>query len=820
MSAGVDALERWFAERGWRPFGFQREVWRAWSEGESGLLHVPTGLGKTVAAAGGPLGAAVEAPEDDASGLRLLWITPLRALARDTETALSELTAGLGLDWRVERRTGDTAAALKRRQKTHPPEVLITTPESLSLLLTETRHPRIFAALDTVVVDEWHELLGSKRGVQCELGLARLRTLRPDLRTWGLSATLQNLHEAQNTLLGPGAGGRLVGAGDDVPSGAIELRTVLPDPAGPDRFPWAGHLGLRLLEPVLAELDAPGTALLFTNTRSQAELWHRAIVEARPDWADDVLLHHGSLAREARTAAEERLRLGTARCVVCTSTLDLGVDFSPVDRVIQVGSPKGVARLLQRAGRSGHRPGGVRRIVCVPTHALEIVEFAAARTSIEAGSVEPRHPLVGALDVLCQHLVTRALGGGFTRAEIAAEVRSTRAYRDLADSALDWCLDFVTRGGATLEAYPRYHRVVRAGDRFVVESRSVARRHRMSVGTITDDGQMQVRFLKGGRLGRVEERFVSRLSPGDRFLFAGRELELVRTRDMVAWVRLAKGRKARRPVPRWAGGRMPLSTHLAEAVAAALSGSGSQHTPEMAAVAPLLEVQARWSRLPGHAHLLGERHRTREGHHLFLFPFLGRAAHEGLAALVAWRLSQRAPRTASVSANDYGFEIVSPDPLPDDPGEWVPLWSPDRLIDDLHACMNATELARRRFRDVARVSGLVFQGPPGRPKSARQLQASAGLIYDVLARWDPENLLLQQAHREVLDHELEVRRLREGLERMTALPPVFTTPPRLTPLAFPIWAERMQAQVSTESWVDRVRRVAGRLEKAAGTAGA
>jgi ATP-dependent Lhr-like helicase len=588
---------------------------------------------------------------------------------------------------------------------------------------------------------------------------------------------------------------------------------VIPD--DPERFPWAGHLGLRLLDPVLEHLDAPGTALLFTNTRAQAELWHRAILDARPEWADGLHLHHGSLAREERRGAEGALADGSARCVVCTSTLDLGVDFSPVDRVIQVGSPRGVGRLLQRAGRSGHRPGGTRDIVCVPTHALELVEFAAAREAIDRGSVEPRPPLRRPLDVLVQHLVTRALGGGFTRDEIAAEVRATAAFEELSDVALDWCLDFVCRGGSALHAYPRYHRVEEVDGHFTVASRDVARRHKMSVGTITDDGQIEVRFLKGGRLGRVEESFISRLSPGDHFLFAGRTLRLVRVRDMVAWVRRSGRTAAKGTVPRWGGGRLPLSTHLAEAVSAALAGGPGADAPELTSIDPLLTLQRRWSALPEPGRLLAERHRTREGHHLFVFPFLGRLAHDGLATLVAHRLARQSPRTISVSANDYGFEILSPDPLPEDEAVWRAAWSPADLVPDLRASLNATELARRRFREVARVSGLVFQGPPGRGGSTRALQASAGLIYDVLARWDPENLLLEQAHREVLEAELEVRRLKEGLERMSAQVPRWTAPPRLTPLAFPIWAERMQAQVSTESWTDRVRRMAGRLERAA-----
>ncbi|NNK61970.1 MAG: ligase-associated DNA damage response DEXH box helicase [Gemmatimonadetes bacterium] len=813
-ATGEAALHAWFADRGWSPFRYQETVWAAQRSGSDGLIHVPTGVGKTLAAIGGPVVGALEAAEGRPTGLRVLWVTPLRALARDTETALTELMDGLGLAWRVQRRTGDTSSSVRARQRRSPPQVLITTPESLSILLTDPDHPRFFSRLDTVVVDEWHELLGTKRGVQTELGLSRLRAIRPELRTWGLSATLENLDEALGVLTGPDREGTIVGPSDDVPTGGFRLDTVLPDDL--ERFPWSGHLGLRLLDPVLDHLDSPGTTLLFTNTRAQAELWHRAVVDARPEWADTVLLHHGSLARAERERAETALREGSARCVVCTSTLDLGVDFSPVDRVVQVGSPRGIGRLLQRAGRSGHRPGGTRDLLCVPTNALELVEFAAAREAVTAGAIEPRPPLEAPLDLLAQHLVTRAMGGGFRRDEIAAEVRSTAAYRDLSDTALDWCLDFVRRGGSALHAYPRYHRVVEVDGRYEVASKDVARRHRMSVGTITDDGQIQVRFMKGRRLGRVEETFVSRLAPGDHFLFAGRMLQLVRVRDMVAWVRRSRRKAARGAVPRWSGGRLPLSTHLATAVSDTLSGRLGEAAPEMATLQPLLEIQERWSALPRPGRLLVERHRTREGHHLFVFPFLGRASHDGLAALVAHRLARLEPRTVSVSSNDYGFEILSPEPLPDDEGTWRRLWSPEALVDDLRACLNATELARRRFREVARVSGLVFQGPPGRSSSVRALQASAGLIFDVLARWDPDNLLLEQAHREVLETELEVRRLRDGLERMSDLEPMWTHPPRLTPLAFPIWAERMQAQVSTESWVDRVRRMAGRLERAAG----
>jgi len=584
-------------------------------------------------------------------------------------------------------------------------------------------------------------------------------------------------------------------------------------PRKDDRFPWAGHLGLSLLDPVLEILEPPGTSLLFTNTRSQAELWHQAILDARPAWEDQVSLHHGSLDRKLRRAAEEGLADGSLRAVVSTSSLDLGVDFGPVDRVLQVGGPKGVGRLLQRAGRSGHTPDGRSRIYCVPTHALEMAEFAAARWAMDDGRVEPRRPVTDALDVLVQHLVTVAMGGGFPEAQLLAEVRSTRAFRELDDESWAWCLDFASRGGDALKAYPRYSRIRQVDGRWTgPESRKIARNHRMAVGTITDDGAMQVKYLKGKTLGTIEESFIARMSPGDSFIFAGRRLQLVRTRGMVAYVKRG-GRKRKGSVPRWMGGRMPLSTELGDALLQALAGGIP--AAELDALADLLEIQDRWSALPQPDRLLVERIDSREGHHLFLFPFLGRRVHDGLGALLAWRLSRLEPRTVHISANDYGIELLSPDPFPELADTWPALLDPDAVAKDLEQSLNRAELGKRHFREVARISGLVHTGYPGRSKSARQLQASSGLIHDVLERYDPDNLLLHQTRREVLEREIERDRLQEGLERMAGLERTETTPPRLTPLAFPIWAERIQAQVTSESWKDRVARMVVRLEKAA-----
>ena len=818
MSEGLRRIERWFGDRGWTPFAYQREVWAAWRAGEDGLVHVDTGMGKTLAAAGGPVSRALDrcldhgagdgVPED--AGLRLLWITPLRALARDTVRSVGDFLDGVGLPWRVGLRTGDVSSTVKARQRTSPPQVLVTTPESLSLLLSYPESARLFGGLEGVVVDEWHELLGSKRGTQTELGLASLRTLRPELRCWALSATLGNLDHAREVFLGPAAGGRIFPG----PSGGpLVVETLIPDEVV--RFPWSGHLGLRLLPRVVGRLEEGGSTLLFTNTRAQAELWHEALLEARPDWRDEIAIHHGSLSREARRRAEAGLAEGTLRCVVSTSSLDLGVDFQPVDRVVQIGSPKGVGRLLQRAGRSGHRPGVERRVICVPTHALELLEFAAARAAVAARDIEPREAPEKPLDVLAQHVVTRSLAGGVSERELYREARSTWSYRALSRDEWRWVLDFVVRGGSTLDAYPRYRRVAIDDEgRLRPAGRTVARSHRQAVGTITDDGALEVRYLKGARLGTVEESFLSRLRPGDRFLFAGRTVELVRIRDMVAWVRLAR-RSGKTTVPRWAGGRLPLSSHLARWVLAGLAGDDRVTGPELESLAPLLALQCSRSSLPGPDRLVIERIRTREGHHVFLFPFLGRLAHEGLGALLAWRMSRVEPRTVGIALNDYGLELLSPTPLPEAPSDWMDLLTPDSLGEDLRRSLNAAELGRRRFREIARVSGLVHPGPPGRPRSARNLQASSGLLYDVLAKYDPDNLLLTQAHREVLERELEVGRLRRALTVLADRDLVVAEPPGLTPLAFPIWAERLQAQVSSESWVDRVTRMARSLEAAA-----
>ncbi len=789
--------------------------------GESGLLHAPTGTGKTFAAWLGAVArlttqATGPRPESasEPGGVRVVWITPLRALSADTAAAIAEplepmrpLTAGIS----VGIRTGDTSQADRRRLSDNWPTALVTTPETLSILLSlETAH-EIFAALDTVVVDEWHELLSTKRGVQTELALARLRALRPGLVTWGLSATLANLAEATAALVGRAAAGtaRLVSAA--IPR-KLGIDTLIPEPM--ERFPWAGHMGMRLLPQVLAALDRAETSLVFTNTRSQAERWFDAIRQARPDWKNRLALHHGSVDRELRTAAEQGLKRGKLKCVVATSSLDLGVDFGPVDQVFQIGSPKGIARLLQRAGRSGHAPGATGRLVCVPTHALELIECAAARGACERGTVEAREPLEAALDCLAQHIVTVACSGGFREGELLEEVRATRAFANLDDASWRWAMDFATRGGPALAAYPDYARIKERFGRWYVASPAIARKHRMSIGTIAGNATVEVKWLRGGRLGTVEESFISRLKEGDRFLFAGRPLVLFRFDGLTAWVKRSRS-PAPLQVPRWNGGRMPLTTLLSDAVLDLVREAtrpGGKAARELEAVRPLLEIQARWSRLPNRDTLLVERWRGRDGEHAFVFPFAGRLVHEGLASLVAWRLASRRPATLTLAFNDWGFEIAGRDPLPDSAAEWRRLCSPVNLLADLMSCLNSTEMARRHFREIARVAGLV----QGNGRSDRQTQASAGLIYDVLVEHDAGNMLLTQARREVLERQFEFQRLAGAVERIAVQEIRVVETPRLTPLAFPIWAEFIQSRLTTKDWLARITDMARELEQAAG----
>jgi len=847
-SAGWQLLSDWFNKRGWQLAGFQKATARAFLQGQSGLIHAPTGSGKTLAAIAGPLieayataaaSEAFAAPAAEGNlqptrikppSIRIIWITPLRALAQDTFQNLSEVLADILPHWTVMLRTGDSSSAQRASMRKKLPSLLVTTPESLSLLLSYGSTHNQFNSLTTVIVDEWHELLGSKRGVLLQLSLARLRKLA-NPRIWGLSATIGNLQEAMAVLLADEAGkGQLVHAPDPK---HIEVRTIRP--ASLQRFPWAGHLGLVQLPQVIKAIEQAASTLLFTNTRSQAELWYEAIVKQRLDWLTQVALHHGSLARGVRKKVEDGLRAGIFKCVVCTSSLDLGVDFSPVAQAIQVGSPKGIARLAQRAGRSGHRPGETSKVYCVPTHAFELLEAAAARSALLRHKIESRLPPRLCLDVLVQHLVTLALGPGFRPQELLPEIRNTHAFQQLSDDAWQWALDFIHRGGQALQYYEEFKKVEVIDGLWRVTNRRIGQRHRMAIGTITSDSMMRVSFQRGGSLGTIEESFISRLQPGDAFLFNGRVLELLRVKDMTAWVKANP--KARRIVPRWSGGKMPLSTQLAEAMLEQFaqveeywqkseSGTerengdtcpGNQLAAEIVQLMPLLELQKQWSDLPAKNRLLVEQIKTREGYHCFMYPLAGRLVHEGLAALLGHRLTLQQSMTLTMTVNDYGIEFFSKSRFQFEEGTLTAMLSSEDLLSALQASINKSEFAKRQFRENARIAGLIFTGYPGAPKTVKNLQMSSGVLYEVLANYDCDNQLIQQALDDVLQHQMEYSRLQESLLVMTRSEKRLTSPGQLTPLSFPLWAQRVRAQVvSTEKWQDRVTRMINSLEKKAG----
>lgn len=798
----VASLQPFFDAKGWKPFDFQKQTWKAFRAGKSGLLHAPTGQGKTLAVYLGPLSEDLKKPP---AGCRVLWLTPLRALAADTLRALREPLEVLAPHLEAEARTGDTPAALRARLRKRLPHTLVTTPESLSLMLTHADFAEKLGGLNCVIVDEWHELLGTKRGVQAELCLARLRAWFPGLRIWGLSATLGNLTEARHALLG-----------DSFPDSAeisadmkkpLIIDTLIPKEI--DRFPWSGHIGTQLAKQVADEIEKANVTLLFTNTRSQTEIWFQELLSLRPRWKDKLAMHHGSLDRGERDFAENGLRDGSLKCVVATSSLDLGVDFSPVDQVIQIGSPKGIARLLQRAGRAGHQPGSISRIIGVPTHALELVEFAAARDAGLARRVESRTPLRKPLDLLVQHLVTCAIGAPFRADEMRKEIESTHAFSELTDVEWEWALGFISNGGKALSSYPNYRKAHIVDGRYTVDDKRLIQQQRLSIGTISADPAVSIKFANGHTLGTVEESFITKIRPGSSLVFAGRKLTLVRFHQRTATVKPAvKNDKGQIAI--WGGNKMPLSTELSHAIALRLRGQGPP-AKEMEAVAPILEIQKRWSRLPDDESLLVEHNRSREGEHLFLFPFAGRLVHEGLATLVSYRIFRETGESIIATQNDYGFALTAKRGLVLDEETLRRHLSDDNLLDDLVACMNTAELARRQFREIARVSGLILQTPPGqKDRSQREIQTSSTLLYEVLDRYDPENLLLSQARREILERQLELTRLTAVIRRLASAPMHLVETENLTPMAFPLWADRLSA---THTGADAATRLESMLHK-------
>lgn len=788
--------------KGNQPFAFQEKTWMHYAAGYSGMVVAPTGFGKTFSVFLAVLIDYMNAPEKYRVGLKLLWITPLRSLAKDLARAMQEAIDEIGLDWTVGVRNGDTDPKIKQKQSKSMPDILLVTPESLHLLLAQKARNQFFRNLQCVAVDEWHELLGNKRGVMVELALAYLRESYQPHRVWGITATIGNLDDAVDVLL-PIAIQKTTVVAEEKKK--IQILPVFPDEV--EILPWAGHMGSKLADKVVPIILASKSSIVFTNTRNQSEMWYQFLLEAHPDFAGQIALHHSSIDGHIREWIEEALSAGRLKAVVSTSSLDLGVDFKPVDTVIQIGSSKGVARFMQRAGRSGHSPFEVSKIYFVPTHSLELIEVAALKEAVKTQTIERREPMVLTYDVLLQFLVTIALGGGFRANEMITILKGTFAFAELSDEEWQWCLTFITQGGAIGKNYEDFHKVaLREDGSYIVEKRRIAMLHRMNLGVIVSDAMLRVKFLSGGFIGMVEEYFVSRMKKGDKFILAGRVLELVQIKDMTVQVRQSSGKAI---APSWLGGRLSLSSNLSHFLRQklALSAKPTAQEKELKFLHHLLARQSTHSHIPAEDEFLVEYIHTREGYHLFMYPFEGRLMHEVMAALVAYRISQRYPISFSMAMNDYGFELFSDTEIKLSSEDLQHVLRRDKLMQDVAVSINATEMAKRKFRDIAVISGMVIQNMYGTRHNNKSLQSSAGIIFQVLEQHEPNSLLLRQAYAEVFNQQLEEQRLIAAFIRISQSRIVYKFSTGFTPLSFPIKVDSLRQSLSSEDLSSRIAKM-------------
>lgn len=809
--------EDWFSGQGWKPFPFQKQTWTAFLQGKNGLLNAPTGSGKTYALwVPVLLNYIRKNPHYQTKhqpGLKAIWITPLRALSVEIRQAGEKLAADLNTNLTVAIRSGDTTQSERARQKNKMPDWLITTPESLQLLLATKDYAKTFRDCDAIIVDEWHELLGTKRGVQMELALSRLKTVAPGLKVWGISATIGNLGLAREVLLGSHSGSHknsvLVRAHINK---KINVTSIIPEKM--ETYPWRGHMGLHLIDEVAKIVRKSRTTLIFTNVRSACEMWFQALLEKYPEFAGEMAMHHGSIDRETRLWVENAIRNEELKVVVCTSSLDLGVDFSPVETIIQVGGPKGVARFLQRAGRSGHQPGKQSTIYFLATHAIELIEASALRKAVAETIVEDRIPYLNSYDVLVQYLNTLAVSDGFFPDGILPEVRSTFCYQGISDEHWQWVLNFITNGSQSLQAYDEFRKVeIEADGKFKINNRRIAMQHRMQIGTIVGDAVLNVKYLSGGYLGTVEEWFISKLQPGDTFTFAGKKLEFFRIKNMEVLVRRAHPKKDSKTVS-WMGGRLSFSAQMSELLRQELYRANTQNlTPELRALQPMFDRQRKESIVPGADQFLIETFKTREGHHAVFYPFEGRFVHEAMASLLSYRISLLFSITFSLAYNDYGFELLSDQPIDMQAVFDNDLFTSEYLHHDLQKSLNSTEMARRKFRDIAVIAGLVFTGMPGRPVKTKHLQSGSQLLFEVFRDYEPDNLLLQQAYAETFEHQLEEGRLLRSMERIRHQEIVWKICQKPTPLSFPIITDRLREKLSSETLAERILKMSASYMK-------
>ncbi|SIN79159.1 ligase-associated DNA damage response DEXH box helicase [Algoriphagus halophilus] len=805
----------YFQTKGWKPFPFQIETWNDFLDGKSGLLNAPTGSGKTFALWFPAILEYIHQHPDSwkkpkNNGIQIIWVTPLRALSKDIQMAMQEVCEVIGLPWKIAVRNGDTDAKTRAALKRRPPECLITTPETLHVLISQKDHKQLFQTVNAIVVDEWHELVGNKRGVQVQLALEYIQSICPStFRRWAVSATIGNLKEAAKALLGTHNPTHIVKANIGK---EILVHPVFPEEI--EKYPWSGHLGIRMLEKVIPIIEEGKTVLLFTNTRSQTEIWYQKILEARPDWAGWIAMHHGSLDMSVRSWVEESLHEGRLKLVVCTSSLDLGVDFRPVDRVVQVGSPKGVSRFIQRAGRAGHQPGLPSEIFFVPTNALELIECSALRDAIENNEMESQFPPELPYDVLIQFLVTLAVGEGLNPEEIYLVAKKTKSFENLSESEMSWLMDFITKGGASLGSYEDFLKVSLDEDGlYRVKSKRIAMKHRLSMGTIVSEVMLKVKFKNGAYLGSVEEFFISKMKIGDRFFFAGRSLELLQVKGLTATVKVSE--KKTKNVVSWMGARMSLSSKLSDKIREILEyyNQGNYISEEIVRVLPILDLQNKLSLVPNRDTFLIESHQSKEGFHLFFYPFEGRMIHELMSALIAYRISISQPVTFSIAMNDYGFELLSDRPIQIEELLEEDLFSLDNFQEDIRHCVNESEMSRRKFREIASIAGLVFQGYPGKPTTFKHIQANSSLLFQVFESYDPDNLLLKQAHAEAINQQMDQEKMIKALKKINSQRIVLKNPVQFTPFSFPIMVDRLsRTSISSESIEDRIVKIQAQFE--------
>jgi len=809
MALGAKVVNKWFKSRGWRVFPFQKQLMDAYENGQSGLLNAPTGSGKTLAvfmpAVARFINQNPSYQNKTNNGMRVLWITPLKALARDTQSSLQQVCKEIDLPWRVDCRNGDTSQKRRKQQLENMPECLITTPESWHLLLATKNHESFFENLDLIVVDEWHELLSSKRGVQVELAISRMRALSPSLKIWGISATIGNLEQAKHVLLGNTLNANSLIVKHEAPK-AIEVISIIPESI--EKFPWTGHLGLHMLDRIIPIIHENTSTLIFTNTRFQCEVWYSQLLDAHPELAGQIAMHHGSIEQKVRRFVEEQLGEGYLKAVVCTSSLDLGIDFKPVDAVVQIGGPKGVSRFLQRAGRSGHAPGAKSKIYFLPTHALELIEANALKKAVHNPSLEERVPVFQPMDVLVQYLITLSIDVGFNAEQIFKEVKNTYSYSDLTEEEYRQVLQFITTGGRSLQAYEDYTKVRYINERFHIVSPSVALRHRFTIGTIVSNDLVNVKYMNGKKLGTVEEVFITKLHPKQSFFFAGQNLQFQYLKESDAFVKKSKAKKGQ--VPSWYGNKMPLSSKMSHIFREQLSraGKGQTESVEMAKLSPIFQQQAFCSKIPTTDELLIEYIVHEDSYYLYVYPFEGRLVHEGLAALAAQRIAEIVPISFTMAVNDYGFELMSDQPIPIEEALEIDLFRDDNLLADIQASLNATQMAKRRFRNIAAIAGLIFPGFPSKIKRRKHIQVDSGLIFQVYEDYEPNHFLLRQAYNEVFALQLEEGRMRDALRRIKQQEIILEKPENFTPFSFPIMVDRLSTnKLSSETLATRVERL-------------